>query len=65
MFLIAGCGTGYQAIISAKTDKNATIYALDISKQVYSMEYGHEIWVRCNIKWFHGDILNSILLKKI
>tara|TARA_Y100000996_G_scaffold84587_1_gene58550 strand:- start:1060 stop:3291 length:2232 start_codon:yes stop_codon:yes gene_type:complete len=57
--LIAGCGTGYQAIISAKTDKNATIYALDISKT--SLSYGirsaRDLGIK-NIKWFHGDILN-------
>tara|TARA_B100000287_G_scaffold177655_1_gene167714 strand:+ start:2470 stop:4701 length:2232 start_codon:yes stop_codon:yes gene_type:complete len=57
--LIAGCGTGYQAIVSAKTDKNITIYALDISKT--SLSYGirsaRDLGIK-NIKWFHGDILN-------
>ena len=57
--LIAGCGTGYQAIAAAKTDKNAIIYAMDISKTSlsYGMRQAKEYGIN-NIEWIHGDILS-------
>ncbi len=57
--LIAGCGTGYQAIISAVTDPSVIVHALDLSKS--SLSYGKrkadEYGIK-NITWLHGDIMN-------
>jgi 2-polyprenyl-3-methyl-5-hydroxy-6-metoxy-1,4-benzoquinol methylase len=57
--LIAGCGTGHQAIVSAITDPSVLVHALDLSKS--SLSYGKrkadEYGIK-NIVWSHGDIMN-------
>ena len=56
--LIAGCGTGYQAIVSAVTDPSVIVHALDLSKSSlsYGLRKADEYGIK-NIKWLHGDIM--------
>ncbi|CAB1064543.1 hypothetical protein D1BOALGB6SA_9339 [Olavius sp. associated proteobacterium Delta 1] len=56
--LIAGCGTGRQAVVCAMRYTNAKILALDISKRslTYAMRKVQEMKIG-NIEFAHGDIL--------
>jgi SAM-dependent methyltransferase len=57
--LIAGCGTGYEAIDLARTDPTLKITALDLSRPslAYSARMATELGVR-SIDFRQGDILN-------
>jgi len=57
--LIAGCGTGRQAIAAAVADPKSDVHAVDISKSSisYGIRQANELNIK-NIKWFHGDILD-------
>lgn len=58
--LIAGCGTGYEAIGVARTDPTLTITALDLSRA--SLAYGARMAEEMNISNIHfvqGDILDT------
>ena len=63
--LIAGCGTGKQAIDTALTFKNAEITAIDLSKASlsYAIRKSKEIGIR-NINFMMCDINDIVLLNK-
>ncbi|MEJ2652978.1 MAG: tetratricopeptide repeat protein [Gammaproteobacteria bacterium] len=63
--LIAGCGTGQQAIRAALAYRNAEITAIDISSSslAYAIRMAHKYAVK-NIKFMQGDILESAELKR-
>ena len=63
--LIAGCGTGKQAIDTALTFKNAEITAIDLSKASlsYAIRKSKEIGIT-NINFKICDINNVDLLNK-
>lgn len=57
--LVAGCGTGYEAIDLARTDASLTITALDLSRA--SLAYGQrqaEALGVANIRFVRGDLLD-------
>ena len=58
--LIAGCGTGKQAVEYALALKNVEIVAIDLSKRSlgYAMRKCKEYDIN-NIKFFHCDILDA------
>jgi len=57
--LVAGCGTGLQAISLAKSCLNASIVAFDLSRAslAYAQRMAEQYAVE-NIHFMHGDILN-------
>ena len=63
--LIAGCGTGQQAINTAALHKNSKVIAVDLSKAslAYAKRKSAELKFD-NIQFFHGDILKLGLLGK-
>lgn len=58
--LIAGCGTGRQAVSSAFNYPNAKITAVDLSRAslLYAQEKAREFGVSDRIEFIHGDLLN-------
>lgn len=58
--LIAGCGTGRQAIGSAATYPNATVTAIDLSKAsiAYGIRKARESGLANRIEFIHADILD-------
>ena len=59
MILIAGCGTGKEAILAALTIKNCNIIAIDLSSKSlgYAIRKSKEYNIN-NIKFIQGDILD-------
>lgn len=62
--LVAGCGTGYEAIDLARTDPSATITALDLSRA--SLAYAQRMAAQLgltNVRFLQGDILDLCALE--
>lgn len=57
--LIAGCGTGHQAVLAATRYKNASILAIDLSRAslAYAQRMANSLGVT-NIRFAQGDILD-------
>lgn len=57
--LVAGCGTGYEAIDLARTDPSITVTALDLSRAslAYAQRMAGELGVT-NLRFIQGDILD-------
>jgi SAM-dependent methyltransferase len=57
--LVAGCGTGYEAIDLARTDRSAIITALDLSRAslAYAQRMAAELGLT-NLRFIQGDILD-------
>ncbi|MDV3458912.1 class I SAM-dependent methyltransferase [Sphingomonas sp. HF-S4] len=56
--LIAGCGTGYEAIDLARMDPSLSVTAIDLSRAslAFAQRKAQELGVT-NLRFFHGDIL--------
>lgn len=56
--LIAGCGTGYEAIDMARMDPSLSVTAIDLSRAslAFAQRKADELGV-ANIRFLHGDIL--------
>lgn len=57
--LVAGCGTGYEAIDIARTDATVTVTALDLSHAslAYAQRMASELGVT-NVRFVQGDLLD-------
>ncbi len=56
--LIAGCGTGQQALAAATRYCGAQVTALDLSKRSLGAAMRHAArWDLCNLKFYHADLL--------
>lgn len=56
--LVAGCGTGFEAIALARTDPTADITAVDLSRASlgYAARMARQLDAR--VRFFHGDLLH-------
>ena len=63
--LVAGCGTGQEALVIARSLPNASILAMDLS--VASLAYAERMAERHqlhNVSFVHGDLLNVAQLER-